>query len=65
VIELLAADRQSIIIAAFWMLVAAGAIVSIGAWILLRREVRGQRPASEEPAEPAEAAEADDADVTL
>ena len=42
-IELLAADRQSVIITAFWMLVGAGVVGSIGAWILLRREVRSQR----------------------
>jgi hypothetical protein len=43
VIELLAADRQSVIILAFWTLVGAGIVVSIGAWVLLRRESRAQR----------------------
>jgi hypothetical protein len=44
VIGLLAADRQSVIILAFWTLVAAGVVVSVGAWILLRRESRRRRP---------------------
>jgi hypothetical protein len=43
VIELLAADRQSVIILAFWTLVGAGLVVSVGAWVLLRRESRAQR----------------------
>lgn len=42
-IELLAADRQSVIILAFWTLVGAGIVVSVGAWVLLRRESRAQR----------------------
>jgi hypothetical protein len=54
VIELLAADRQSVIILAFWTLVGAGIVVSVGAWVLLRRESRAQRTqetdAVEEPA---------------
>ena len=53
-IALLAADRQSVIILAFWTLVGAGIVVSVGAWILLRRESRAQRAqetdAVEEPA---------------
>ncbi len=54
-IELLAADRQSVIILAFWTLVGAGIVVSVGAWVLLRRESRAQRTtpktdAVEEPA---------------
>ena len=40
---LLAADRQTVIISAFWTLVGAGVVVSAGAWILLRRESRAQR----------------------
>jgi hypothetical protein len=39
-LHLLAADRQSVIIMAFWTLVGAGVVVSVGAWILLRRESR-------------------------
>jgi len=39
----LAADRQTIMLRAFWTLVVAAALVSIGAWILLVREVRTQR----------------------
>ena len=40
---LLAADRQTIMLRSFWTLVVAAALVSIGAWILLAREVRAQR----------------------
>ena len=40
---LLAADREAVIIRAFWTLVGAGAFVSLGAWLLLRREIRQQR----------------------
>jgi len=40
---LLAADRQTIMLRAFWTLVVAAGLVSIGAWILLAREVRVQR----------------------
>jgi len=39
----LAADRETVIIRAFWTLVGAGAFVSLGAWLLLRREIRQQR----------------------
>ncbi|HXY72967.1 MAG TPA: hypothetical protein VEM41_10515 [Actinomycetota bacterium] len=39
----LAADRQTIMLRAFWMLVVAAGLVSIGAWILLAREIRVQR----------------------
>jgi hypothetical protein len=42
-LALLAADRQSVIILAFWTLVGAGVVVSVGAWILLRRESRDAR----------------------
>ena len=53
-IELLAADRQSVIILAFWTLVGAGIVVSIGAWVLLRRESRAQRtPETDTVDEPA------------
>jgi cytochrome oxidase assembly protein ShyY1 len=48
VIALIAADRQSVIILAFWTLVGAGVVVSLGAWILLRRESRRQRPGQPE-----------------
>ena len=47
------ADRQSLIILAFWVLIGAGVVVSVGAWILLRREPRAEKPpkrtAAEEP----------------
>ena len=47
------AERQSLIILAFWVLVGAGVVVSVGAWILLRREPRAGKPpkrtAAEEP----------------
>ena len=46
-LALLAADRQSVIILAFWTLVGAGVVVSVGAWILLRRESRADPDASE------------------
>jgi flagellar biosynthesis/type III secretory pathway M-ring protein FliF/YscJ len=45
---LFAADRQSVIILAFWTLLGAGVFVSVGAWILLRREGRGQRTEQQE-----------------
>ena len=51
-IALLAADRQSVIILAFWTLVGAGVVVSVGAWILLRRESRDGRPKNEVEEEP-------------
>jgi len=42
-LSILAFDRQSAIIAALFALIVAGAVVSLGAWILLRRERhRGQ-----------------------
>ena len=40
---LLAADRQTVMLRAFWTLVVAAGVVSIGAWILLAREIRVQR----------------------
>lgn len=43
VASLLGADREAVIIRAFWTLVGAGAFVSLGAWVLLRREIRRQR----------------------
>jgi hypothetical protein len=43
VAALLAADRETVIIRAFWTLVGTGAFVSLGAWLLLRREIRQQR----------------------
>jgi hypothetical protein len=53
---LLPADRQSVIILAFWVLVGAGVVVSVGAWILLRRESRAARPPDSAPVnEPPEA----------
>lgn len=48
-LSLLPADRQSVIILAFWTLVGAGVVVSVGAWILLRRESRAARPRGSEP----------------
>jgi hypothetical protein len=50
-LALLPNDRQSVIILAFWTLVAAGVVVSVGAWILLRREPRAPKPPKSEPAE--------------
>ena len=47
---LLPSDRQSVIILAFWVLVGAGIVVSVGAWILLRRESRAGKPPKGEPA---------------
>jgi hypothetical protein len=35
--------REQVIVAAFWTLVGAAAFVSLGAWILLRREIRRDR----------------------
>ena len=53
-LSLLAADRQSVIILAFWTLVGAGVVVSVGAWILLRRESRdGPSPKTDVEGEPA------------
>jgi hypothetical protein len=40
---LLAFDRESLMMAAFGWLGAAGLVVSAGAWVLLARERRGQR----------------------
>jgi hypothetical protein len=45
------AERQSVIILAFWVLVGAGVVVSVGAWILLRREPRPGKPQKRTPAE--------------
>ena len=54
-LALLPADRQSVIILAFWTLVGAGLVVSVGAWMLLRREPSAARPSKSEPVkEPAE-----------
>jgi hypothetical protein len=50
-LALLPADRQSVIILAFWTLVAAGVVVSVGAWILLRRESRAAKPPGSDPLE--------------
>jgi uncharacterized membrane protein YedE/YeeE len=38
-----AVDRQTVMLRGFWTLVVAAGLVSIGAWILLVREVRSQR----------------------
>jgi hypothetical protein len=54
---LLAADRQSVIILAFWTLVGAGVVVSVGAWILLRRESSHTRPPKADTAEEPAAAD--------
>jgi hypothetical protein len=35
--------REQVIVAAFWTLAGAAAFVSLGAWILLRREIRRDR----------------------
>jgi hypothetical protein len=48
-LTLLPADRQSVIILAFWTLVGAGLVVSFGAWILLRRESGASGPSKSEP----------------
>jgi hypothetical protein len=58
---LFAADRQSVIILAFWTLLGAGVFVSIGAWILLRREGRRQQqdPESQETESQPEPQESD------
>jgi Mg2+/citrate symporter len=37
-LAILALDRASAIIAAFFALIVSGVVVSLGAWILLRRE---------------------------
>jgi hypothetical protein len=50
-VGLLPADRQSVIILAFWVLVGAGVVVSVGAWILLRRESRAEKPPRSRPRE--------------
>jgi hypothetical protein len=47
---LVAATRQSVIIMAFWTLVGAGVVVSVGAWVLLRREARAVRPPQDDAA---------------
>jgi hypothetical protein len=61
---LLLADRQSVIIVAFWVLVAAGVVVSVGAWILLRREPRAGKPPKDEPkGEPQSPPEGTDGDA--
>jgi len=39
----LAADRQTVMLSAFWTMAAAALFVSVGAWILLARELRVQR----------------------
>ncbi len=43
-VALLALDRKSLIITAFVALMVAGAVVSVGAWMLLRREGRRNGP---------------------
>jgi hypothetical protein len=40
---ILAFDRESAIIAALFALIVSGVVVSIGAWVLLRRERRRNR----------------------
>jgi hypothetical protein len=42
-VALLAIDRESAIISALVALIVAGVIVSVGAWVLLRRERRRDR----------------------
>jgi hypothetical protein len=49
---LLAVDRERVIIVAFATLIAAGVLVSIGAWIHLRREIRRQRSTAGDPEAP-------------
>ena len=51
---LLPSDRQSVIILAFWVLVGAGVVVSVGAWILLRREPRAAKSPRTDPPQAAE-----------
>jgi hypothetical protein len=53
---LLAVDRETAIVIAFSAIIVAGVVVSVGAWILLRREVRRSRVTTaggaDEPVEP-------------
>jgi hypothetical protein len=42
-LALLAIDRETAIISALVALIVSGVVVSVGAWILLRRERRRQR----------------------
>jgi hypothetical protein len=42
-IAFLAIDRETAIISALAALIVSGVVVSIGAWVLLRRERRRQR----------------------
>ena len=53
----LAVDRETAIIAALIALIVAALTVSAGAWVLLARERRLDRPAQGEPAEPEGAAD--------
>ena len=53
----LAVDRETAIIAALIALIVAALTVSVGAWVLLARERRLERPAESEPAEPEGAAD--------
>ena len=53
----LAVDRETAIIAALIALIVAALTVSAGAWVLLARERRLERPAEGEPAEPEGAAD--------
>jgi hypothetical protein len=50
---LLAFDRESLMMAAFGSLGAAGLVVSAGAWVLLARERRMERMQKSTPAETA------------
>ena len=47
----LAVDRETAIIAALIALIVAALTVSAGAWVLLARERRMERPAEGDPAE--------------
>jgi len=42
-VMLFAVEREKAILSAFAVLIGAGIVVSVAAWILLRREVRGAR----------------------
>jgi hypothetical protein len=42
-LALLAIDRETAIISALAALIISGVVVSIGAWVLLRRDRRSQR----------------------
>ena len=53
----LAVDRETTIIAALIALIVAALTVSAGAWVLLARERRLERPAAGEAAEPEGAAD--------